>query len=152
MGVAALLAWLTAVGLGLVLLASWLARISSSNRSRKGGLATSRPPPYIPIPLVIVHLLLAVSGLVVWAVYLALDAEPLAWLALAMLLPVDLLGVSMFIRWLGSRRLRWAARGGKSYSGPAESFIPLVIVFGHGVAGMVTLSLVALVTLGFGGS
>ena len=152
MGVAALFAWLTTGGLGLVLLATWLIRVSSGRQERSSRPATSRPPPYIPTPLVIGHLLLAVGGLVVWAWYLASDAGVLAWLALAMLLPVDLLGVSMFIRWLGSRRLRWAARGGRSRSGPAESFIPLLIVFSHGVAGVVTLSLVALATLGFGGS
>lgn len=152
MGVAALFAWLTAVGLGLILLATWLIRISSGGQARSSQPATSRPPPYIPSPLVIVHLLLAVGGLVVWAFYLASDVEVLAWLALAMLLPVELLGVSMFIRWLGSRRLRWAAVERSGHFWPAESFIPLVLVSSHGVAGAVTLSLVALATLGFGGS
>jgi len=152
MGVAALFTWLTAVGLGLVLLATWLARIGSEDQARSSKPATSRPPPYIPSSLVITHLTLAVGGLLVWAFYLVSDAEVLAWLALAMLLPVELLGFSMFIRWLGSRRLRWAAAGGTGPLWPAESFIPLVIVSSHGVAGAATLSLVALATLGFGGS
>jgi len=107
--VAALFAWLTAVGLGLVLLATWLMRIGSGDEARSSQPAISRPPPYIPASLVMVHLVLAVCGLLVWAFYLVSDAEALAWLALAMLLPVELLGFSMFIRWLGSRRLRWAA-------------------------------------------
>ena len=140
---AALFAWLTAVGLGLVLLATWIMRIGSGDQGQSSRPATSRPPPYIPSSLVVTHLTLAVGGLVVWAFYLV---------ALAMLLPVELLGFSMFVRWLGSRRLRWAAAGGTGPLWPAESFIPLVIVSSHGVAGAVTLSLVALATLGFGGS
>ena len=152
MGVAALFAWLTAVGLGLVLLATWLVRIGSGDQAGSIHPATSRPPPYIPTSRVIVHLVLAVGGLLVWAFYLVSDAEALAWLALAMLFPVEVLGFSMFVRWLGSRRLRWAAVGRSGDSWPAESFIPLVIVSSHGVAGTVTLSLVALATLGFGGS
>ena len=151
MGVTALLAWLTTGGLGLVMLATWLGRISAGRQAWSGPSA-SRPPPYIPTPLVVGHLLLAVSGVVVWGFYLAVDVTVLAWLALGMLLPVDLLGGSMFIRWLGSRRLRRAARGGRGHSGPPESLIPTVIVFGHGVGGVVTLSLVALTTLGVGGS
>ncbi len=152
MGVAALFAWLTTGSLGFAMLATWLRRISSSRRAWNGRPVTGRPPPYIPVPLVIGHLMLAVGGLIVWSFYLAVDANVLAWLALAMLLPVDLLGVSMFIRWLGSRRLRRAARGGRGHPGPAESRIPVVIVFSHGVGGVVTLSLVVLATLGFGGS
>src|SRR5262245_42362550 len=101
MGVAALFAWLTAVGLGLVLLATWLIRIGPGDQAQTIQPAISRPPPYIPTPLVIVHLVLAVGGLLVWAVYLVSDAEALAWLALAMLLPVEALGFSMFVRWLG---------------------------------------------------
>jgi hypothetical protein len=149
MGVAALFAWLTTGSLGFAMLATWLGRISSSRRAWNGRPVTGRPPPYIPVPLVIVHLLLAVGGLIVWSFYLAVDANVLAWVALAMLLPVDLLGLSMFIRWLGSRRLRRAGRG---HPGPAESLIPTVIVFSHGVGGVVTLSLVTLATLGIGGS
>ena len=149
---AALFAWLTTGSLGFAMLVTWLRRISSSHLAVRGRFATSRPPPYIPVPLVIVHLLLAVGGLIVWSFYLAVDANVLAWLALAMLLPVDLLGLSMFVRWLGSRRLRWAARGGGGHPGPTESLIPTVIVFSHGVGGVVTLSLVTLATLGVGGS
>jgi len=152
MGVAALFAWLTTGSLGVTMLVSWLRRISSSHGAGSGRSATGRPPPYIPVPLVIVHLLLAVGGLIVWSFYLAVDASVLAWLALAMLLPVDLLGVSMFVRWLGSRRLRRPARGGGGHPDPAESRIPGVIVFSHGVGGVVTLSLVTLATLGVGGS
>lgn len=149
---AALFAWLTAVGLGLVLLATWLIRVGSGDQALSSRTATSRPPPYIPTSLVTVHLVLAVGGLLVWAFYLVSDAEVLAWLALAMLFPVEVLGFSMFIRWLGSRRIKWAAVDRIGDSWPAESFIPLVIVSSHGIAGTVTLSLVTLATLGFGGS
>ena len=151
MGVTALFAWLATSGLGLVMLTTWLARIGSAEQEGIGRLPNSRPPPYIPTPLVVSHLLLATGGLIVWGFYLAVDADALKWLALGALLPVELMGTSMFIRWIGSRRLRWAARGGRAQPGPPESLIPVAIVFGHGVGGAVTLSLVTLATLGVGG-
>jgi hypothetical protein len=152
MGVTALFAWLTTSGLGLVMLTTWLARIGSVEPVRNVRLHNSRPPPYIPAALVVSHLLLATGGLIVWGFYLAVDANALKWLALGMLLPVELMGASMFIRWIGSRRLRWAAKGGSARPGPPESLLPVVIVYGHGVGGAVTLSLVALTSLGVGGS
>lgn len=139
------MAWLATAGLGCVLVTTWLARLASGRRAGYGPVP-SRPPPYIPAPLVVSHLTLAVGGLVVWCFYLAVDASMLAWLALAMLLPVALMGLSMFVRWIGSRRLRRPFR-----EGPAESRLPVVVVFSHGLAGSVTVCLVALSTLGVGG-
>lgn len=150
MGVAALFAWLTTVGFGTVLATFWLAR--RARQARYGARVLSRPPAYIPTPLVVGHIVLALAGLAVWAVYLVNDARPLAWLALAMILPVWLFGNGMFIRWLGSRRLRRAVRGSRGRSVPAESLLPTVVVFAHGIAGTVTVALVLLATLEFGES
>src|SRR5262245_64732723 len=146
MGVAALFAWLTTAGLGTVLATFWLAR-RAARQPRYGAPVLSRPPPYIPTSLVVSHIVLALTGLAVWGIYLVNDARPLAWLALAMLLPVWLFGDGMFIRWLGSRRLRRAVRGGRGRSGPAESRLPTVVVYAHGLAGTVTMALVLLATL-----
>lgn len=151
MGVAALFAWLTTMGLGTVLVTFWLAR-RAARQARYGGPVLSRPPPYVPTPLVVSHIVLATAGLLVWGVYLVNDARPLAWLALAMLLLVWLFGDSMFIRWLGSRRLRRAVRGSGGRSGPAESLLPTVVVFAHGFAGTATTLLVLLATLEVGES
>jgi hypothetical protein len=55
---------------------------------------------------------------------------------------VALLGASMFVRWLGSRRARRAAR---AVSGaPAESRLPTLVVYGHGVLGVTTVLFVIL--------
>lgn len=148
---AALFAWLTTMGLGTVLVTFWLAR-RAARQARYGGPVLSRPPPYVPTPLVVSHIVLATAGLLVWGVYLVNDARPLAWLALAMLLLVWLFGDSMFIRWLGSRRLRRAVRGSGGRSGPAESLLPTVVVFAHGFAGTATTLLVLLATLEVGES
>jgi hypothetical protein len=83
---------------------------------------------------------LAVSGLVVWGLYLALDVDALAWTAVALLVPVAGLGSTMFIRWIGSRRARHAARA--AAGAPPESRLPVVVVVAHGLLGVSTVLLV----------
>lgn len=153
MGVAALIAWLVTGGLGFALVAIWLGRRAAGRRqARAVRFVVSRPPPYIPAQLVVGHSFLALSGLFVWCLYLARDASLLAWVALAMILPVALGGSSMFIRWIGSRRLRRVARGSIMGRPPTESLLPILIVYAHGTAGLVTVSLVLLTALGIGGT
>jgi hypothetical protein len=50
------------------------------------------------------HVLLAVGGLIVWAVYLFLDDDRLTWVALAALGLAATLGLFMASRWLGVYR------------------------------------------------
>lgn len=152
LAVAALLAWLLTAALGSSLFITWLARGGVSQQPRTARMALSLPPPYFPAPLVVSHLLLAVGGLVQWVAYLLTDANTLAWSALATLLPVALLGFSMFGRWVGSRRARVAAAPGWTIYGPAESRLPSVIVLSHGMSGATTLGLVLLTAMGVGGS
>lgn len=138
-GLAALVAWLATAGLGAALVLMWIAR--ASRRRTAGASDSGRPPPYIPSWLVAAHVTMAVGGLVAWAAALA-GSEPLALVAVGALFVVALLGVSMFLRWLGSRRARRVAQ---ALSGaPAESRLPTLVVVGHGMMGILTVLLVLL--------
>jgi hypothetical protein len=142
MEVTALITWLiTALG-GLYMLGTWISR---------GGLApgsTSR----LPKPVLFGHFLLAATGLVIWIIYLATDTHALAWTALIVLIPVALLGLTMFARWLtvyrGKPVAAHAAVGGSTPASgggggePAEREFPVPIVLGHGLFAVITLILV----------
>jgi hypothetical protein len=72
--------------------------------------------------------------------YVVQAEERLAWTALALLFAVALLGTGMFVRWLGSRRVRRVSRSGAGP--PAESRLPVLVVLGHGLLGGTTVLLV----------
>ncbi len=148
-GVAALITWLTTAGLGGTLVLLWAAR-SGARTSRGARITYGRPPPYIPLPLVVAHVLLAMTGLVVWSAYLVLEVDQLPWVTLAVLVPVALLGYGMFLRWLGSRRALRVAR--VSSRAPAESRLPTAVVICHGMVGVATVLLVLLTALRVGGT
>lgn len=131
MAIAALITWLiTAVG-GFVMLGIWI-----SKGGHKPGSGTRLAP-----GLVFGHFALAVAGLVLWIAYLAVDNDGLAWAAFAVLLPVALLGFTMFARWIPARR-----------TGTAESRFPVPVVIAHGLFAAATLVLVLLTALGVGES
>ncbi len=131
MGVAALVTWLvTAVG-GFVMLGSWVAK----GGHRPGGGSRLAPG------LVFGHFALAVVGLVLWIAYLAVHSTTLAWIAFVVLLPVALLGFTMFARWLPGVRQR---------TGTPEARFPVPVVVGHGLFAATTLVLVLLTALGVG--
>jgi manganese efflux pump family protein len=145
MEVAALITWIiTALG-GFFLLATWV---------RNGGHrqpGTSRFPPALPFG----HFALAAAGLIVWIIYVASDSDALAWIAFILLVPVALLGFTMFARWLPSYRERGTPTGAAhtaTASAPAERSFPVAVVAGHGVFAVVTVVLVLLTALGVGGS
>ena len=128
MAIAALVAWLvTALG-GFVLLGTWISR--GGHRGSETRLAPG---------LVFGHFGLAVAGLVLWIIYLVAGSEALAWIAFVVLLPVALLGFTMFARWLSSRR-----------TAAVESHFSLPLVLGHGLLAATTLVLVLLTALGIG--
>jgi hypothetical protein len=143
-GLAALISWTATAALGAVLLALWMGGALARRRAA-GHVLHSRPPPYIPHWLVVGHVLSAVVGLVAWVAYLRV-ARPAGGVSLGALVVVALLGASMFVRWLGSRRLRRVARA--AIGAPAESRLPTIAVIGHGVLGVVTVVLVVLSYLG----
>jgi manganese efflux pump family protein len=141
---AALIAWVLTAGGGFVLLTIWLAR-GGMQQQREGG---GRIKP----PLILSHFLLAAGGLVVWIIYLIADKDALAWIALAILGVVALLGFTMFAIWWQRRQARGAVREAVSPDTPAEQHFPVAIVGLHGLLAVTTVVLVFLTAVGVGGS
>ena len=86
MDTAALIAWLVTAGSGAYVLGSWLAH-GGSLRRRTGG--TGAPP-----AVIFGHFGLALTGLVIWIVYMVVGWAALAWIAVGVLLPVAGLGMA----------------------------------------------------------
>ena len=139
---AALIAWVLTAGGGFVLLTIWLAR-GGMQQQREGG-DRIRPP------LILSHFLLAATGLVIWIIYVIADKDALAWIALAILGVVALLGFTMFAIWW-RRRQAGAGPAAVSEEGssgqPAEQHFPVPIVALHGLLAVATLVLVLLSAL-----
>jgi hypothetical protein len=98
MSLAALIAWLVAAGSGGYVLGSWIARGGTLQR-RARGTGTGSPP-----ALLFGHFGLALSGLVIWVAYLVTGWAALAWVAVAVLLPVAGLGMATLVTGLPGRR------------------------------------------------
>src|SRR5262245_14753168 len=156
MAIAALITWLiTAVG-GLVMLSIWISR---------GGQKAPRTSKFPP-GLIFGHFGLAATGLVLWIIYVITDTEALTWVSFIVLLPVALLGFTMFARWLPTYRSsavvaaahtagggHAGSPGGNSggnLSAPPEKHFPVAVVAGHGLLAATTLVLVLLTALGVG--
>jgi hypothetical protein len=154
MDIAALIAWGVTAGGGFFLLGTWLAR----GGHRRGDGADSRFPP----GLIFGHFLLAAVGLVVWIAFVATGTKALAWTAFGLLVPVALLGFTMFFRRLPTVRTGSSAGrriGGPTMRGPgaqaassrpAEAHFPLPVVILHGLVAATTLVLVLLAALTVG--
>jgi len=141
--IAALISWIITAGGGFVLLATW---IRGGGHHQPGN---SRFPP----ALVFGHFALAAIGLVVWIIYVANGSGTLAWIGFVLLVPVALLGFTMFARWLPSYRQRGAltsAAQSATATAPAERNFPVAVVGAHGVLAVVTVVLVLLAALGVG--
>jgi lysylphosphatidylglycerol synthetase-like protein (DUF2156 family) len=146
--------FVTVVG-GLVLLAIWLIEYDPEYQAG----ATTR----LPIPVISAHVLLAVTGLAVWVVYLVTDRHRLAWAAVVILTAVVVLGFTMAWRWIGVRRMpmtvasTWPDADGSQELAfraavPPERHFPVPVVVGHGLFAMTTFVLVVLTALGVGAS
>jgi hypothetical protein len=161
----ALIVWFITALWGLYMLAVWLIE----NDATRQGNSASR----LPLPVILAHVTFAVTGLVVWVAYLLLDRPALAWTAVAILVAIALLGLSMFARWIPVYRMaddeisvpvgagapgapgaeaRAAAGMPSLRERPAEGSFPLLIVLAHGVFAVSTVVLVVLTALGVGGS
>ena len=142
----ALVTWLLTAGGGFFLLGLWL---------KHGGMQQSDlPGDRIRSARILSHFGLAALGLVLWIVYLASDSTAVAWIAVALLVVVALLGFSMLAIWLRQRgRAPATAAGGDAApAAPAETQFPTAVVGVHGVLAAVTLVLALLVAAGVGGS
>ncbi|MFL6161336.1 MAG: hypothetical protein ACJ74U_03830 [Jatrophihabitantaceae bacterium] len=146
MDVAALITWILTAGGGFFLLATWIR--NGGARSQSGGNS------HFPPALIFGHFALAAIGLIVWIIYVVSDTRALAWTAFGLLVPVALLGLAMFVRWIPTYRARQAVPVGGSSApsdtGPAERHFPVVVVGAHGVLAVVTVVLVLLAALKIG--
>jgi hypothetical protein len=140
----ALVSWVVTAGGGFVMLAIWFSRGGMRQRDR----GRIRPA------LILSHFLLAATGLVIWIVYLASDKDALAWVALAILGVVALLGFTMFFIWAGQRQRRVGAAAPAIEGGdggePAEQHFPIAVVTVHGLLAVATVVLVLLTAAGVG--
>ena len=88
---ATLISWLVTASLGGYMLHTWLARGGlRRERARAGGL---------PPPLIFGHAGLAISGLLVWAAFVASGTRALAWTAVGALMVVIGLGLCTVTLW-----------------------------------------------------
>jgi len=146
MPIAALITWLITAGFGSFMLAIW---IRNGGIRRTGGAATHFPP-----ARVFSHFLLATAGLIVWIVYLVTDMSILAWVTVADLVLVALLGGLLVRRWAmdGRAAMRVDRRPNAAELDLAEQHIPRAPVVLHGIFAVSTLVLVLLSALGIGES
>jgi hypothetical protein len=151
MSLVALLTYLITATAGLYLLTIWLIEYDHDFQTA----AATR----LPVPVISAHALLAVTGLVVWGVYLLTDASRLAWATVLILVLVAVLGFTMASRWVKVYRANAAPAGRRAPAGrtvgstvPPERHFPVAVVIGHGLFAVATLTLVLLTAFGEGGS
>jgi len=144
MGVAALISWFVTAFVGLYLVAVWLIENDVSQQ----GTVRSR----LPGPVILGHVLLALSGLVAWVVHLLFGSAPWGWAAMGILGGIAVLGLTMFTRWIPVHAAFVAAESTQGMSAefdfPAERAFPLTVVIIHGVLAVTTVTLVLLAMLG----
>ena len=151
MSIAALITWIITAGFGFFMLIRWATR---GGVRKVDGAETHLPP-----VRVFTHFGLAAAGLIVWIIYLVTDSTLLAWIAVADLVLVAIIGVVMVRQWAKDGRAAMAAAtaGAAQSSGGseldlAEQHIPRPPVVLHGIFAVSTLILVLLTALGIGGS
>ena len=142
MSIVALFAWLLTIFGGLILLVIWIIEYDSEFQSA----AATR----LPVPVISAHALLGMGGLVLWLSYILADQERLAWVSVAVLGTVAVLGLVMAVRWI--RVYRTFAHPGSSltrkHTVPPERNFPVPVVVAHGILAVTTLVLVLFSTLG----
>ena len=144
MGIAALVTWLVTAGFGAFMVRRWLSR---------GGLRRDETAgTHFPPARVFTHLGLAVAGLAVWIVYLLTDSPVLAWVAVADLVVVAVLGGLLVRRWMADGRATMAGQRPSEMAPTelAEQHISRTPVVLHGILAVSTVVLVLLTALGVG--
>ncbi len=142
MSIAALITWVITAGLGSYMVATW---------RKHGGLRGDPKTTHLPPARVFAHLGLAVAGLVVWIVYLATGGALWAWIAVADLILVALLGGVMVRRWTIDGRLAMSGDVSAPLGDLAEQHIARPPVVVHGIFAAITVVLVILAAAGVGG-
>lgn len=155
MAMAALMLWIATAAAGVTLLGAWL----RSDQVRREVTAPGRHR-RLPPQLVFTHLVVAVTGLGVWVAFLVVKAGDLAWVTVALLALVVVVGATMFARWVPSYRASrrtpayWAAREPRGGPGAAHRVpgrgsqtLPVAVVVGHGVLAVTTVALVVYVAV-----
>jgi manganese efflux pump family protein len=135
---AALVSWVITAGTGAYLLAGWISHGGVRRpRTRSAGL-----PPVV----IFGHFGLAVTGLLIWAAFVATAVTALAWTAAGLLLPVAGLGFATLALLIGADRPPPAtAQGGRQ--APSAGRIPVLVIAGHGAVAALTILLVVLAAL-----
>jgi hypothetical protein len=142
MSVIALFTWMATILAGLILLVIWIIEYDAEFQTA----AATR----LPVPVISLHALLGLGGIMLWISYLLLDQKRLAWATVAALGAVAVLGLIMAARWI--RVYRAVSNPGPSLTRnaivPPERNFPLPIVVLHGLLAVTTLVLVLFTALG----
>jgi hypothetical protein len=153
MAIAALITWIITAGFGSFMLIRWATR---GGLRQVPGAGTN-----FPRVRVFAHFGLAAAGLIVWIIYLVTGNTLWAWIAVADLILVALLGGLLVRQWTkdGRAAMASAARSDAAAAPPAtgavdlaEQHIPRPPVVLHGVFAVSTVILVLLSAIGIGGS
>ena|SRR5215831_9515301 len=146
MGFAALISWFVTAFVGLYLVAVWLIE---NDVTQRGGHASR-----LPGPVILGHVLLALTGFVLWVVHLLSGSTAWGWAALGFLGGIAALGLTMFTRWIPVHAAFVRAEASRGMSAdfdfPAERAFPLTVVTIHGLLALATLTLVLLAMFGAG--
>lgn len=144
MSTVALYTWMVTILFGLLLLVIW---IIEYDREFQSAAATR-----LPVPVIFLHALFGLGGLVLWVGYLLVDQQRLAWATLVALGAVAVLGLIMAARWI--RVYRSVANPAKGMIRtvvvPPERNFPLPVVITHGVMAVITVVLVLFTAFGAG--
>ena len=141
MSIAALITWVVTAGLGSYMVATW---------RRHGGAKGDPQTTHLPPARVFTHLGLAVAGLLVWIVFLATGDGLWAWIAVADLILVAVLGGLMVRRWTIDGRVAMSGTASVSSGDLAEQHIARPPVVLHGIFAASTFVLVILSVAGVG--
>ena len=137
LGVAALIAWLVTVGLGVSMMARWITQARRRGPQPRAGRG--------PV-LNFTHFGLALTGLLAWISYLATGVTGLAWAACGLLLAVASLGMALVF--LGPATAAEVIRPGDDP--PPAAHPPVLVIAAHITAACVTILLATLAAIASG--
>ena len=147
LSLAALIAWLVTVGLGVSMMARWITQIR---------LPGPRPRRERGPVLNFTHFGLALTGLLVWISYLATGLAGLAWAGCGLLLAAASLGMALvFLAPAATASATRPADGPPADGPPADDppragRPPIVVIAAHITAACITILLATLAAIGSG--